>query len=270
VFSILGVPVDAAYHLVAGFTGILTPVLGGMAAVSAIIVFTMAVRLILMPLSLRALRGQAAMARLAPELLALRRRYARQPDRLQAEMTALYRREGTSMFAGITPLMLQWPFVSLLYLLFRSSRVGGAPNTLLSHDLLGVPLGAHWLAGAGPASPQGAVFLGVFALLAALGWLSVRLARRMAPHAAAGAAAGVAAGAAAGAAVAGQPGVLARVLPYLTVVIAAFTPLAAAIYLFTSTAWSLAERVFFWRSASGPGSSTPTPVPARESPARQP
>jgi len=57
--SFLGVPVDAAYHLVSGLTGILTPVLGGLAAVAAIVVFTMAVRLLLMPLSLRALRGRA-------------------------------------------------------------------------------------------------------------------------------------------------------------------------------------------------------------------
>ena len=34
-FSIFGVPVDAAYHLVSGFTGILAPVLGGAAAVAA-------------------------------------------------------------------------------------------------------------------------------------------------------------------------------------------------------------------------------------------
>jgi YidC/Oxa1 family membrane protein insertase len=242
-FSILGVPVDAAYHLVSAFTGILTPVLGGVAAVAAIIALTIAVRLVLMPLSLRALRGQAAMARLAPELTALRKRYARQPDRLQAEVTALYRREGTSMFAGFTPLLLQWPFVSVLYLLFRSSRVAGQPNTLLSHDLLGVPLGTHWLAGAGPASPQGAVFLGVFVVLAAICWLSVRLARRAAL----------------------QPGpqpALARVLPYLTVAIAAFTPLAAGVYLVTSTAWSVAERAFFWRSAA------PSPVrfPSRRKP----
>ena len=46
----------------------------------------------------------------------------------------------------------------------------------------------------------------------------------------------------------GQPGLLVRVLPYLTVVIAAFAPLAAGIYLLTSLAWSLAERRFFWRS----------------------
>src|SRR6266566_1331846 len=141
--SFLGVPVDAAYHLVSGLTGILTPVLGGLAAVAAIVVFTMAVRLLLMPLSLRALRGQAAQARLAP----------------------------------------QWPFLSVMYLLFRSPTVGGTANTLLSHDLLGVPLGAHWLSGAGAASAQGAVFLGLFALLAGLCWLSARLGRLMAAQA---------------------------------------------------------------------------------------
>ena len=54
----------------------------------------------------------------------------------------------------------------------------------------------------------------------------------------------------------GGPGLLVKVLPYLTVVIAAFAPLAAGIYLLTSLAWSLAERMLFWRStaaAAGPG-----------------
>jgi hypothetical protein len=45
---------------------------------------------------------------------------------------------------------------------------------------------------------------------------------------------------------------LVRVLPYLTVVIAAFAPLAAGVYLLTSLAWSLAEREFFRRSAAAP------------------
>jgi hypothetical protein len=79
-------------------------------------------------------------------------------------------------------------------------------------------------------SAQGAVFAGVFALLAGLCWLSARLGRLMT-------APGV------------QAGLLARVLPYLTVVFAAFVPLAAGIYLLTSLAWSLAERGFYWRRA---------------------
>ena len=251
--SILGVPVDAAYHLVSGFTTFLTPVLGGAAAVAAIVLFTVAVRLILMPLSLRGLRGQAAQARLAPQLQALRQRHVKQPERLQREMTALYRREGTSMFAGLTPILLQWPLLSVIYLLFRSTQIGGKANALLTRNLLGVPLGSHWLAGAGPVSLHGLVFLGVFALLAILGWLSVRLGRLMTAQPAGPSAPG---------------GALIRVLPYLTVVIAAFVPLAAGIYLLVSTGWALAERSFFWRTGriSGAPASPPKekePVQAR-------
>jgi len=277
--NIFGVPVDAVYHLVSGLTGFLTPVLGGVAAVAAIILLTVAVRAVLVPLSFRAMRGQAVQARLAPQLQALRTRYAKQPERLQREMTALYKREGTSLFAGITPLLLQWPLLSVVYILFRSPQVAGKPNVLLSHDLLGVPLGMHWLSGAGAASLQGLVFLGVFAALAALVWLSARLGRLMtAAQAAAlpapvapgkargsgkrapgqgtsgraggsGKPAGTAAPTGAGAAVpATTPGWLVRVLPYLTVGFAAFVPLAAGVYLITSVAWSLGERAFFWRS----------------------
>ena len=242
--SFLGVPVDAAYHLVSGLTGILMPALGGLAAVAAIVVFTMAVRLLLMPLSLRALRGQAAQARLAPQLVALRQRYGKQPERLQREMAALYKREGTGMFAGFAPLLLQWPFLSVMYLLFRSPTVGGTANTLLTHDLFGVPLGAHWLSGAGPldlASAHGAVFVGLFALLAGLCWLSARLGRLMTAQA-----------------TGAKPGLLIRALPYVTVVIAAFAPLAAGIYLLTTLAWSLGERMLYSRRKAGPLSAPTT------------
>jgi len=253
--NILGVPVDAAYHLVSGFTSFLTPVLGGVAAVAVIVLFTVAVRLILMPLSLRGLRGQAAQARLAPQLQELRKRHAKQPERLQREMTALYKREGTSMFAGLTPLLLQWPLLSVVYLLFRSARIGGKPNTLLTRDLFDVPLGSHWLAGAGPVSPHGLVFLGVFALLAGLCWLSVRLGQAMTAGQATAAGQASADGP-------NAPGALIRVLPYVTVVIAAFVPLAAGIYLITSTGWALAERTFFWRTGRISGAAPSPPKPA--------
>ena len=107
--------------------------------------------------------------------------------------------------------------------------------------LPGVPLGSHWLSGAGPASLQGGVFLGLFALLAGLCWLSGRhfgVGQLMAaPAPAAGRNPGT--------------GVLVKALPYLTVVIAAFTPLAAGIYLLTSMGWSLVERRFFFGRPAG-------------------
>jgi YidC/Oxa1 family membrane protein insertase len=270
--SLFGVPVDGAYHLVLGLTNALTPVLGGLAAVAGIIVFTMAIRLLVMPLSFRALRGQAAIARLSPRVQQLRQRYARQPERLQRELNALYTREGTGLLGGFVPLLAQWPVFSVLYLLFRSPSVAGAPNRLLSSHLFGVPLGDHWLSGSGVLSAQGAVFFGVLAVLAVVCWLSARVARRMtAATAAAAAAAGPAAGrpaparrgsaggsararssaagpAAAGAGAGRVAGLLGKVLPYLTVVIAAFAPLAAAVYLVVSTGWSVAERWVFTRA----------------------
>jgi YidC/Oxa1 family membrane protein insertase len=309
--GLLGVPVDAAYHLVFALTHLLTPVAGGLAAAAAIVLFTAAVRLLISPLSFRALRGQAAMARLAPQVQALRTRHRRQPERLQRELTALYKREGTGPFSGILPLLVQWPFLSVMYLLFRSATVGGGQNQLLSHGLFGVPLGAHWLSGGSLLSVHDVLFLATFAVLAALCWLSARLAKRAAPAAATPAAAAPAARTAAtrrvdrvpaareragkslkgttgqsrqGAAAqsrqrAGQQargagrsaagaspdpaealansktaGLLTRVLPYVTVVIAAFAPLAAAIYLLTTVAWTLAERRLFLRRTLSPGS----------------
>src|SRR5437762_2844865 len=76
------------------------------------------------------------------------------------------------------PLLAQWPFFSVLYRLFLTPVISGHTNALLSDQLLGVPLGSRWLAGAGPFSAHGAVFLGLFALIALVSWAAVRLARR--------------------------------------------------------------------------------------------
>ena len=123
--NFLGVPVDAAYHLVSGLTGILMPVLGGLAAVAAIVVFTMAVRLLLMPLSLRALRGQAVQGPAGPAT-------GGAPPAVRQAAGAAAARDGRTVQARghqrvrrVAPLLLQWPFLSVMYLLFRSPTVGG-------------------------------------------------------------------------------------------------------------------------------------------------
>ena len=79
------------------------------------------------------------------------------------------------MFAGFAPLLLQWPFLSVMYLLFRSPQVGGTANMLLPGTCSACRSACTGSAAAGAASAQGAVFLGVFALLAGLCWLSARL-----------------------------------------------------------------------------------------------
>lgn len=231
----LNAPMGAAYLIVTTIAHVLTTPLGaGLATAAAIIVFTAAVRLLLSPLSYHAFRGQARISALQPRIAALRARYAHQPDRLQKELTALYRAEGGGMLAGCLPMLLQLPFFSVMYRLFLSRTVDGHANGLLTRDLLTTPLGSHWLTGAGPFNVHGLAFLAVFALLAGAAYLAVRVARTAAP-------------AAAGSQAAAAPALLTRILPYTTVVIAAFVPLAAGLYLLTTTAWTAAERAGFRR-----------------------
>ncbi len=226
--SLLSAPMGVAYDLVLLLAHVLAPVAGGLATVAAIIVFTMAVRLLLSPLTFYAMRGQASIAAMQPRVQELRSRYAKEPERLQAELTALYREQGGGMLAGCLPLLLQIPFFSVMYRLFLSGTIDGRHNSLLSHELFGATLGSHWLTGAGPASVQGVVFLGLFVLLAVVNLLAVRAARSATPPPA---------GAATGA-----MGVLTKAMPFMTVVIAAFVPLAAGLYLLTSASWTAVER----------------------------
>jgi YidC/Oxa1 family membrane protein insertase len=253
---VLGACVAVAYHVVSALARILAPLAGGQAPVFAIIACTAIVRLLLLPLSFYSLRGQASQARLLPQVRQLQQQYARQPERLQRELGLLYRTEGTGMFAGCLPALLQLPFFSVLYRLFLSRTIDGRPNGLLSHDLLGAPLGGHWLGGPGPVSVQGAVFGVLFALLAVVAWLSARSARRAAT-AQAGGAARRAETARAGGQAGGAVGVLTRVLPYTTVAVAAVVPLAAGIYLLTSSAWAAGERRLLRRKAAGQGPAGP-------------
>jgi YidC/Oxa1 family membrane protein insertase len=254
--GLLGAPIDAAYHIVFALTQFLAPVSGGLATAAAIVVFTAAVRLLLSPLSMLAYRGQARMSSLQPKIAELRRKHAHQPDRLQQELTALYRAEGGGMLAGCLPMLLQLPFFSVMYRLFLSKTVAGHPNALLARDFLRTPLGSHWLTGAGLVSIHGLVFLGLFAVLACVTFLAARAARSAVVTSTA-----VAGTVAAGTVVAsGQTGLgwLGHVLPYTTLIIAAFVPLAAVLYLVTTTSWTTAERAVLrrWHRAAGQVAST--------------
>src|SRR5215468_6952672 len=269
-FALLGLPVDVAYHLVSALAGVCAPLLGGLAVAAAIVLFTIMVRLLVLPLSYYAFRGQRAQARIAPQIQELYRRHSGQPERLQRELSALRAREGAGMFTGCLPALLQIPFFTVVYRLFLSGTVGGSPNLLLHQHLFGASLGSHWLAGAGPWSGQGLVFAAVFALLALVGWLSARAARRWAAPAPAqqpgapGRPQRAPAQQQGASSQQGAVGFLMRILPFATVAFAALVPLAAGLYLLTTTAWAAAERTVFSRLAPAP------PAPTAPEPPRSP
>lgn len=232
-FALLSAPVGAAYHLVVALAAVLHPALGAAATAAAIVVFTLGVRLVLLPLSISQARAEKARARLQPQVQALQNRHHGNPQRQQQEILALYRSEGTSVAAGCLPALAQWPFFMVMYRLFVSATVAGQQNVLLLHTVLGQNLPAV-LVVYGVLAPQTLLFFGLLGLLTALAtWSS----RRTAGTAGS---AGPAAGA----------GMLLRLLPYGTVALAAFVPLAAGIYLLTTTAWTAAERVLLRRDVA--------------------
>ncbi|HEV2779419.1 MAG TPA: membrane protein insertase YidC [Actinophytocola sp.] len=219
-FTLLDVPVAGAHHLVLALAGVLDPAI-------VIVLITIAVRLALHPLARAAARGERARTALAPQVRELQRKYGKDRERFARELAALHRSAGTSMFAGCLPMLAQLPFFVVLFRLFSAPTIAGAPNALLDRALLGTPLGAHW-----PAMPADPVFLGLFAALAAVAWCSARIIRRTAGDRVP---------------LAG----LLRLLPYGSLIGAALIPLAAGLYLLTTTAWGTAERAYLRRVPTG-------------------
>ncbi|MBJ6616438.1 YidC/Oxa1 family membrane protein insertase [Streptomyces sp. I4(2020)] len=235
--------------LVEQLADLLRPLFGLSAAAAAIIAFTALVRLLVHPLSRAAARGQKARAALQPRVAELRRKHGKNPEKLQKAVMELHAEEKVSPLSGCLPSLLQLPAFFLLYHLFSSGSIGGEPNALLTHQLLDAPLGGRWadaLADGGAFGGAGVVYLGLFAVVAVVAYFSYRLSRRMTEASAATAGAGVdpqVPGAAA------MGGVM-KVMPFMsffTLVTVAVVPLAAALYVVTSTTWSVIERSVLYR-----------------------
>ncbi|SCG36880.1 YidC/Oxa1 family membrane protein insertase [Micromonospora echinaurantiaca] len=241
-FAPLHDAVGAAGAALSWLTALLEPLAGGAATAAAIVVLTVAVRLLISPLTVAQVRGERRRTALAPQVRDLQRRYADDPARLQSELFGLYRSAGANPVAGCLPVLLQAPFLLVMYRLFSTAEGG---TGLLDERLAGVPLGHHLTDGlAGAAGP---LFGGLLALLVMLAWWMSRRIRRAA------AATGTVAGAPAEGPGAATLARLLPLLPYGTVLVALVLPLAAVIYLVTTTAWSALEQAVLRR---------PLPVPA--------
>ncbi|WBB79431.1 membrane protein insertase YidC [Micromonospora sp. WMMD882] len=242
-------PLDAAVGVASTAVGTLAtglaPLAGGAATAAAIVGFTVAVRLLITPLTVAQVRGERRRAALAPQLAELRRRYGDDPARLQRELAGLYRTAGAGPLAGCLPALLQAPFFLVMYRLFS---VGD--RAALAGELVGVPLAHHLTDGvAGAAGPLfGVLLLGLLGLAR----LSSRRMRRTMAAGSAGLTGSAGSGVGPGAvgdvgAVAGR---ILPLLPYATLPVALLVPLAGVLYLVTTTAWTALEHAVLRRDRS--------------------
>ncbi|WP_458243992.1 YidC/Oxa1 family membrane protein insertase [Streptomyces sp. MAI_2237] len=227
-------------QLVEDLADLLQPLFGATAAAAAIVLFTALVRLLVHPLSRAAARGQKARTALQPKIAELRRKHAKDPRKLQQAMLELHAEEKVSPLSGCLPALLQLPAFFLLYRLFSSTSIGGRANSLLDHQLFAAPLGGRFAdaLGGGLLDGAGLVYLALFALVAAVAAFNYRRTKRT-----------MAAAAALAPADGGQQvpglGAMNKVMPFMsffTLFTVAVVPLAAALYVITSTTWSAVER----------------------------
>ncbi len=191
---------------------LLMPIAG---AAAAIVLATVLIRIFLTPIGYLQYRADQRRVALFGRVAELQKRHADNQKRLDAELKELYGAEGGSLARGCLPMLVQLPVFASLYQAFLSPTLG-------LHTLLGVPLQAHLF----PLDPAHlAVFAGALILLAAIGYAQSRLPREPLKG-------------------------VARVFPYLSMLSVAFLPLAATLYIVTSTAWTVAQTVAF-RHLSG-------------------
>jgi YidC/Oxa1 family membrane protein insertase len=159
ILSALGPPIEwALTHLAHFFGGI--SLIHGSAFGFAIVVVTLCLRMGLFPVfgwQVRTQRRIQAEQRLvAPQLAELRKKYKKEPQKLNEEMMKLYREHGISPFSNLTgclPLLVQMPILYGLYRGITSAtkdlhkdlgflwidNVSKSPK-----DLLAMGLASHW------------------------------------------------------------------------------------------------------------------------------
>jgi len=91
----------------------------------AVIGLTIVVRVILFPLSRRAVEAQMAMKKITPEVEELKKRYKDDREKQSREIFALYKARGIHPFAGFGLVLLQFPILIGLYWVFSH---GGLPQ----------------------------------------------------------------------------------------------------------------------------------------------
>jgi YidC/Oxa1 family membrane protein insertase len=123
----------------------------------AVVVVTVAIRLLLYPLFKIQIRNQRAMQELAPAMADLKAKYGSDKQRLGQEQMKLYQERGYNPAMGCLPLLLQMPLLLAMYAAFQffvrnpppdGLEIGSViwpflPNPILAGQTL--DLTAHWL-----------------------------------------------------------------------------------------------------------------------------
>lgn len=86
----------------------------------SIIVFTLLVKLVLLPFDYKSRVGMRKTTRIQPQVAALQKKYANDKDKLNAKMAELYKKEGVNPLSSCLPMLLTFP---ILIAMFNAMRM---------------------------------------------------------------------------------------------------------------------------------------------------
>ncbi|WP_207457041.1 membrane protein insertase YidC [Azospirillum sp. SYSU D00513] len=144
----------------------------------AILVFTVFVKALFFPLASKSYRAMSEMKKLQPQMQALRERYSGDPQRMNQEVMALYKREKVNPVSGCLPILVQIPvFFALYKVLFVTIEMRHAPFFGWIHDLSAPdPTTVFNLFGLIPWDPPSILHLGAWPIIMGITmWLQQRL-----------------------------------------------------------------------------------------------
>lgn len=122
--TILYIPI---YNLLIFISGLLPHGDMGLALVLA----ALAVRLVILPLSLSAVRTQRAMKQIEPELNEIKEKYKNDAEKQAKEQFALYKQYGIRPFASLLLVLIQLPILFALYFVIRGESLSKVNTSIL-------------------------------------------------------------------------------------------------------------------------------------------
>ncbi len=92
----------------------------------AIIVFTIIIRIALLPLSIKQTKSTAKMGAIQPEMKKVQEKYKNDPQKSQQEVMKLYKENGVNPMGGCLPMLVQMPILFALFAVFNNLDMQGA------------------------------------------------------------------------------------------------------------------------------------------------
>ena len=93
----------------------------------SIVLFTLLIRIVLLPLDIKSKKSMRAMSKIQPKLQALQKKYANDKEKLNQKTMELYRKEHVSPTAGCLPMLISLP---ILWIMFSAMRTLGNEYTI--------------------------------------------------------------------------------------------------------------------------------------------